>query len=978
MQLQETKTQSKIKGIFIQKKNIPVAILGLVVVVAMGLVLFQKGKIQTFLGSLTLPPEGQGAGLTMLPNIGDTLAAPGSYTWSGEIASNQNITVRLQYALPASANNNVPLSAVDAVLHFDPAFFEVSKDPVKGVFTDPIKASYDNTAGTVEFAAGSPYPGKTFQTTSDRTLGSVTLRPKKVGSTTLSFDYGTGRGSGLSHVVAVDNNGAAVDILDKAESVNVNILENKPVISATDILTPARGITSSDAPTKVYLTGKFFGSDSVVKLNSSSGTVYQFSPTNVSQDGTKIIFEIPANFNGITGSYNIGVVSAGQTAWKGSNSFFLSPVPADTTSKYFPLIDAAAPTVFTAKSQQAQNITITGTRFNFTNGTLKVPVTGAQIISRDHMYALSNVVVNTTGTQITAVVPASVKPGTYDLQVLYDSRAGTNGTNDTLPNALTFGEVPTISQVFPTSISTDYTNALPLEISGNNFGSDKANVSVRLTGPQNVNLAVNSVSSGTDTVAGSIIATSSASFPEGQYDVVVTVNGQSQTLAKALTVTGAVAPSIISVNPSTFESGYAAGTKIQVYGEDLNQAQLIAFKNASQSFNASSFAIAKVEDGNKVTLDVVLPSNLAADTYALKLTLKNSQSNEYANALTVTPPIPTPVVTSVAPGNITDGYIGTPSVVINGSDFGTAPAVTLVGTSTYALTITQISDTQITGTIPTGMAVGKYKVSVASKGKTGSLDNGFEVKEKPAPTITSITPNTLEIGYPDKTPVVVTGTNFRTASKVKIQGTTTYELLSPVVSSDFTKIDAQLPAGIQLGEYKLIVYAGANDPVVSASIQFVITQTPQKVLAPTVNNSSNAKFSTQLSASWMLPTNSPAPQYYQYRVLDNGNEIRGWADDKIQLATSVTAKGLNLQNGHSYTIQVRGVNASGFGDVATSSATVTYSANLDHDANEKVGLADLQILGLALGKKDKPMADINQNGIVSLDDLGILLSQWNP
>jgi hypothetical protein len=966
------------KDVFQQKRDIPVAILAVVLVAAMGLVASQRGNIKTFLGGLALPPEGQGAGLAMLPNVGDALAAPGSYTWSGEIAANQNVTVRLQYVMPASVNNNVPLSAVDAVLHFDPAFFEVAKDPVKGVFTDPIKASYDNTAGTVEFAAGNPYPGKTFQATSDRTLGSVTLHPKKVGSTTLSFDYGTGRGSGLSHVVVVDNNGAAVDILDKTESANVTIRDAKPVIASTDTLTPARGITNSDAPTKVYLTGKFFGTDSVVKLNSSSGTVYQFNPLSISQDGTKIIFEIPTNFSGIPGSYNIGVTSAGQTGWKGSNSFYLSPVPTDTTSKYYPVIDSAAPTAFTAKSQQTQNITVTGTRFSFTNGTLKVPVTGVQILNKDHMYSLTNVVVNATGTQVTAVIPASVEPGTYDLQVLYDSRAATNGTSDTLPNAITFGEVPTISQVFPASVSTDYTNGLPLEISGKNFGSDKSNISVRLAGPQSVTLSVNSVSEGTESVAASILASSTTNFPEGQYDVVVDVNGQSQTLARALTVTGAVVPKIISSTPSMVEFGYTSSTKIQISGEDLNRTQSIEFKNATQSFSAASFTVASVENGNSVTLDVVLPNNLATNTYAAKLTLINGQSTEYAYALTVTPPAPTPVVASVAPNNVTDGYSGTPQVVITGTNFGTTPFVTLVGTKTYSVTATQSTDTQITGTIPNGMEPGMYKTSVASRGKTGTLENAFEVKQKPAPTISGVSPSTIEIGYADKTPVTVTGTNFRTGSKVRIEGPATYEFSNPVVSSDFTKIDAQLPAGIQLGQYKLIVYGGGNDPVVSASIQFVITQTPQKVLAPTVTNNSNAKFSTQLSASWTLPAGSPAPQYYQYRVLDNGNEIRGWTDEKIQLATSVVAKGLNLLNGHSYAIQVRGVNAAGTGDVATSAATATSSANIDHDANEKVGLNDLKLLGLAVGRKDKPMEDINQSGLVSFDDLGILLGQWNP
>lgn len=976
--------QQKSKNFFAQKKNIPVAILGLVVVVAMGLVISQKGKIQTFLGGLTIPPQGQGASLSMLMNVGDTAAQPGTTTWSGDIAQNQNISVRVLYVPPTS--NNVPLSAIDAVVKFDPEFFEVTKDPEKGNFTDPIRAIFNNTTGMVEFAVGSPFPGQTFQvgdSATARTVGSFTLHPKKLGTTNISFDYGSSRGTGLSHTVAVDDNGSAIDILDKVENKSVNILNSKPVIASTDTVRPARGITNSDAETKVYVTGKFFGSDSVVKLNSSASVTYQFTPSYISPDGTNLVFSIPASFVGNTGGYALGVVSSGQVGWKtlpsstnaDYNGFFLSPVPTDSTAKYYPIIDAVTPNNFSAHVDQTQNITITGTKFNFLNGTVKVPVTAAQIINGTHAYSLSNIVVNTTGTQITATIPSQIEPGQYDLQVLYDSRAGTNGTNDTLPNALSFGEVPQISTVLPSEISTDYTNGLPLSIGGQNFGADKTKVSVTLSGPQNATLQVDSVEG---TGGTSITAASSSALALGQYDVTVSVNGISKTSAKAFTVTDGVTPKILSVSPSSFESDYANGTKIQVKGEDLQRTTSMTLKGGSQNFSITTFDVGTIENGNETTLNATLPNGVPVGTYALNLALSNGKSTELSSALIVTAPIPTPGVTSVSPANVTDGYTGTPSLTIMATDFGTSPIVTLVGAQTYALTSTQVSGTQIVGTIPGVMAVGKYKVSVTSRGKTGSLDNAFEVKEKPAPTITGISPSTIEIGYQDKTPVTISGTNFRAGSKVRIQGPATYEFGNPVVSSDFTKIDAQLPAGIQLGQYKLIVYGGANDPVVSASIQFVITQTPQKVLAPTVTNTSNTKFSTQLSASWTLPAGSPAPQYYQYRVLDNGNEIRAWDADKIQLATSVTAKGLNLLNGHSYTIQVRGVNAAGPGDITTSSATVTYSANIDHDANEKVGLNDLKILGLAVGRKDKPMEDINQSGLVSFDDLGILLSQWNP
>jgi hypothetical protein len=950
----------------VPKRNRLTPTVVLAVAVGLAVVLLTQGaKIQTFLGGVGVPGSNEGTELRLHLDPELHLIEPYAVNMS------QDIPIQVTF----KQHKNVSLSAVDAVLHFDPAYVKVKEVPKVQKFKHAIKAEFDNVAGTVTLAVGQPFPGLLLPSDNwEDILATVIFVPQKVGTAQFTIDFGSGSNQ-LSHSVITDDNGAPIDILQNATNIQVAINDYPPILLSADVLSPTRGLLNNDTRTPVRVTGKYFGKDSVVSLNDAVGTRYPFTPTYVSSNGTELIFSIPKNFQGATGVYALGVTSNGQTGYKKNsnnqpnfNAFFLAPVTPDS-EKYYPSITSASPTVFTADIDSQQNIIVSGTRFTYKNGTVDYYVNSGQIISGGHQYSLSNIVVNPSGTQITAKLPTRLESGTYDLQVGYNNNVVTNGTVDTLEDAVVVGNQPRIESISPTTTSTDYSKNAFIQLSGGNFGIDKTKVTVNLIGQQTIPLEIASIS---DNYIGAFVR---EKIGPGVYAVVVSVNSISQSKENALTITSPLQPRLLSVDPSVLESGYANPVKMSVLGENIQQANSILLRGTLQDHSAPF--VLRDSDGINATIEATVPSNLPVGAYNLHITMSNGQTVDYENALNIKPASPTPLVTNIQPNNVVDGYSNSPVVIISGSNFGASPIVTLVGSQTYSLTNTQVTDTQITGTIPNGMAIGKYKISVTSKGKTGNMDNAFEVKDKPAPTITSVTPSTLEITYPDNTPVTIIGTNFRSNSKVKLIGPAEYELRNPTVNAEFTQIQAQLPSGIQPGTYKIAVYSDGG-PIATAEIVFIVTQTPQKVMAPIVTNLSDPKWSTKLSASWTLPIGSSAPQYYQYRILDNGNEIRAWDYDKIQLATSVTAKGLTLMNGHIYTLQVRGVNSAGPGDITTSTTVTTRSANLDYDPNEKVGLNDLQLLGRSMGRKDKPMGDINQNGIVSIDDLGILLTLWNP
>ncbi len=101
------------------------------------------------------------------------------------------------------------------------------------------------------------------------------------------------------------------------------------------------------------------------------------------------------------------------------------------------------------------------------------------------------------------------------------------------------------------------------------------------------------------------------------------------------------------------------------------------------------------------------------------------------------------------------------------------------------------SATQITATTPSH-AAGAVNVVVAnSDGQSGTLTNGFTYTQPPpapAPTVSSITPNTGSTG--GGTSVTITGTNFQTGATVRLGGT----LATSVNVVNSTSITAVTPA----------------------------------------------------------------------------------------------------------------------------------------------------------------------------------------
>jgi gliding motility-associated-like protein len=148
-----------------------------------------------------------------------------------------------------------------------------------------------------------------------------------------------------------------------------------------------------------------------------------------------------------------------------------------------------------------------------------------------------------------------------------------------------------------------------------------------------------------------------------------------------------------------------------------------------------------------------------------------------------------PKVSSISPTTTGDGQ----PVVITGSGFTAASAVTLGGTAVTSFTVN--SPTQITATVGSGTT---GNVVVTTPGGTGTLNAAFTFL--PAPTISSFTPVREQVGNR----VTISGTNFTSVTGVTIGGVavTSYQV------SSSTSINAFVPTGATDGSVTVTTLGG--------------------------------------------------------------------------------------------------------------------------------------------------------------------------
>ena len=260
---------------------------------------------------------------------------------------------------------------------------------------------------------------------------------------------------------------------------------------------------------------------------------------------------------------------------------------------------------------------------------------------------------------------------------------------------------------------------------------------------------------------------------------------------------GASAPSAAQVKAGQDQSGtvVAANLRGTITNGTANTAATAAVSGLSGSTTYDVYVVA--EDG-----------------------VPNLQTAPVKVTVTTTTPVSAPTISSFTPDN---GVVGT-SVTITGTNFTNAATVSFNGTA--ATTVNFVSGTELTALVPTGATTGT--ISVTTAGGTATSAASFTVNN-PAPTLTSISPNTRVAGSGSFT-LTATGTGFVNSSVVNFNGaalTTTF--------GSSTSLTATVPASAiaTAGTYDVTVTSPAPGGGTSAPQTFTVSAAPATLAAST-------------------------------------------------------------------------------------------------------------------------------------------------
>ncbi|MBC7882256.1 MAG: IPT/TIG domain-containing protein [Anaerolineae bacterium] len=283
-----------------------------------------------------------------------------------------------------------------------------------------------------------------------------------------------------------------------------------------------------------------------------------------------------------------------------------------------------------------------------------------------------------------------------------------------------------------------------------------------------------------------------------------------------------VTPTIVSFTPL---SG-PVGLSVTINGTSLGAVNSVTFNGT----NATITSISSTQ------IRATVPAG--ATTGFIRVTTSGGNFDESSLPFVVT--AGAPQIVSFSP---TSGPVGT-SVTITGANFNGATSVTFNGTtSSFVVDNTA----QIRATVPSGATSGQITVTTPT-GSATSTDT-YTVTAAGSPTISSFSPLSGPVG----TPVVITGSNFTSASAVNFNGTT-----AAFTVNSSTQITATVPSGATTGTISVTTSGGTA----TSAINFTVTSS-----TPTITSFS--------------PTSGPIGT----QVLISGNNFTG--------ATAVKFNGTN-------------------------------------------------------------------------------------
>ena len=374
-------------------------------------------------------------------------------------------------------------------------------------------------------------------------------------------------------------------------------------------------------------------------------------------------------------------------------------------------------------------------------------------------------------------------------------------SGDTAASATNPYSAPTVTSATPTALPT--TAGTSVTITGSNlypvtnqdpvvnFDGTRSD-SMNITGGTNATVTAKSATS---------ITFTAPALAAGSHTMYVSTAGGVTT---STAFTAVAAPTITSVTPS---SG-PRGSSLTVVGTNLTGL------NASWTVGGAAATPSPAPAATSATLAVPVGASLGLGMVAI-----TTAGGTASSAYTVNPDAPT--VSGLSPSS---GLRGS-TFTITGTNLDNL-TVTIGGVSA---TVTPISATSATITVPSGVSDGARTVAVSTAGGSVANAGTFTVV---SPVVTSVTNTTVGSGSSGKAgdSLTIAGTNLKltNAPTVTIGGTS-----ATVTSSSSTSVVVTVPNGLSAGSNAVVVSTGVSS---TSNSDVTFTQ----VAAPTITSLSTS------------------------------------------------------------------------------------------------------------------------------------------
>ncbi|MGA7832851.1 MAG: IPT/TIG domain-containing protein [Terracidiphilus sp.] len=340
-----------------------------------------------------------------------------------------------------------------------------------------------------------------------------------------------------------------------------------------------------------------------------------------------------------------------------------------------------------------------------------------------------------SATQLTASIPATLVASAGTVSVTIASTAGVSS-----PSAFTvIPPPPTITGLNPT-----------LAIAGSSFALtiNGANFTPASTSKLGATTLQTTYVSDTQLIAGV-----PASLVPSAGTASVTVSNASGSSSEVPLSVNPPAPTISSLSPTTAVAGGAAFT-LTVNGANLTSTATVNWGGTALVTNFVS----------ATQVSATVPDTLIASAGTASVTVSTVSGSSSGATFTINPPPPT--ITSLNPASVFAGG-STFTLTVNGANYLSG---SVVMSGKVALTTTYVSSTQLTAVVPASQFPNPGTLSISVKSAGGTSPSVTFTVNQPPPTITTLSPSQLPVGF-GQIALYIAGTHITSTAVVNWGGT---------------------------------------------------------------------------------------------------------------------------------------------------------------------------------------------------------------